>query len=67
MNAVDSKSGVPNSAHEIYMKRLLRLSAEELNVLQRRLRETANRKNGRWMLGLVLAALSAKIGMEVVA
>ncbi len=52
---------------DIYMTRLLRLSAEELNSLQRRLRETANRRNGRWMLSLVLAALSAKVGMEVVA
>ena len=66
MNAVNSNSA-PNTAHEMYMKRLLRLSAEELDGLHRRLRETANRKNGRWMLGLVLAALSAKIGMEVVA
>lgn len=53
--------------NDIYMKRLLHLSAEELVTLQKRLRETANRKNGRWMLGLVLAALSAKVGMEVVA
>ena len=52
---------------DLYMKRLLRLSAEELNSLRRRLLETANRKNGKWMLSLVLAALSAKIGMEVVA
>lgn len=66
MNAVNS-NGAPNAAHEMYMKRLLRLSAEELNSLQKRLRETANRKNGRWMLSLVLAALSAKVGMEVVA
>ncbi len=52
---------------KIYLARLARLSVEELNSIHKRLRESIGRKNGRWMLSLVIAALATKTGMEVVA
>lgn len=52
---------------KIYLAKLARLSIEELNSLHRRLRETVGRKNGRWMLSVVIAAIAAKTGLEVVA
>ena len=52
---------------KIYLTRLAKLSVEELTAIHRRIRESLNRRNGRWMLGLVLSALAAKTGVEVVA
>ena len=52
---------------DMYLARLARLSVEELAAMSRRLRETAGRKNGRWMLKLTVAAIATKTGLEVVA
>lgn len=52
---------------KVYMSRLMKLSLEELNSVHKRLRETMFRRNGKWMTNLVVAAVAAKTGLEVVA